>query len=76
MDEAFVADYPGKTSQEAYQGAVDGLKDIPFSVTWYGIEVGRFYESQMYRDSKDDEEMRADFADHDWTWVATLKARG
>ena len=76
-DLQFEVEYPGKTSQEAYEEAKQGLAgDVPFPYEWFAIKIERFYESQMYRDSKDDEEMRADFADHDWTWVATLKARG
>lgn len=72
----YEAEFPGPTAREALSDAKAALRDLPFRETESSITLGRFYDSQLGASSEDDESLRDDTREGNWSWVATVKAQG
>ena len=60
--------------EEALSDAVSAEKSLPFTVEWSEVGLIRFVDSSLWKDSDDAE--RDVMTEFEWTWVATLNARG
>lgn len=72
----YEAEFPGPTAGEALSDARAALRDLPFVETESSITLRRVYDSEMWASSEDDESLRDEMREGNWSWVATVKARG
>lgn len=72
----YEAEFPGPTAREALSDAKAALRDLPFVETESSITLGRVSDSEMGASSEDDEFLRDEMREGNWSWVATVKAQG
>lgn len=74
----YEAEFPGESAEDALLDAKAAESVLPFEVDWDEISLNRFWEggNTLLKDHKDDMLALAEFREREWSWIATLKARG